>query len=506
MRAFLQRFGEREALLALGCIVSGLVFSILSPYFATPDNLLTIARNSTELLLIGLGMTLLLGIGGIDVSVGSVLGLAAIGIGRLLQAGITPALAALACPVAVRALRGGPRARRRQRLRRDFWPHSRDRGDARPSRRLSRRDFSGARRFMALGPSRGPDQSVGCTLFRLARFRARHRARLRRRLCRRSVHAVRRAPSRHRQFGSEGAACGHRGAQDPGRGFRRQRRPVRARCELLCRDLSQCGDDDRRHPCPRSSGRGCARRDRRDRRAHQPARHGLRGHSLASSSERAAPRRGAVAVATRGDRPSAVARAGRGGPVWEAAARTASSVSARRGAASRPPMTPRVSPILAILGLMWVVVVAGLAVLKPGALALSTVTAVLQFSTILALVSLGQALVIVCGGPGIYISVGGMVSLAVVLAMLLVKAGLPGALLPVLCLALGLALGLVNGFLVTRLRVLPLIATLGTFYVYSGTAVALTGGAAQAGVPDFLLPWGRGAVGGRAPPIGRAHG
>src|ERR1700723_939726 len=94
MRAFLQRFGEREALLALGCIVSGLVFSILSPYFATPDNLLTVARNSTELLLIGLGMTLLLGIGGIDVSVGSVLGLAAIGIGRLLEAGPPPGLAA----------------------------------------------------------------------------------------------------------------------------------------------------------------------------------------------------------------------------------------------------------------------------------------------------------------------------------------------------------------------------------------------------------------------------
>jgi ribose transport system permease protein len=61
-------------------------------------------------------------------------------------------------------------------------------------------------------------------------------------------------------------------------------------------------------------------------------------------------------------------------------------------------MKARFSPILAILGLLWVVVVAGLAVLKPAALALSTVTAVLQFSTILALVALGQALVIVCGG------------------------------------------------------------------------------------------------------------
>src|SRR4029077_14755398 len=128
-------------------------------------------------------------------------------------------------------------------------------------------------------------------------------------------------------------------------------------------------------------------------------------------------------------------------------------------------MTPRVSPILAILGLLWVVVVAGLAVLKPGAVALSTVTAVLQFSTILALVARGQALVIVCGGAGIDISVGGRVSLAVVLALLLVNAGCPGVSLPVLCLALGLLLGLVSGILVTRLRLLPLIATLGTFYV-----------------------------------------
>jgi AI-2 transport system permease protein len=106
MRAFLQRFGQREALLAVGCIVSGLVFSILSPYFATSDNLLTIARNSTELLLIGLGMTLLLGIGGIDVSVGSVLGLAAIAVGRLLEAGAPPMLAALAGPTAGLALGG----------------------------------------------------------------------------------------------------------------------------------------------------------------------------------------------------------------------------------------------------------------------------------------------------------------------------------------------------------------------------------------------------------------
>ena len=60
----------------------------------------------------------------------------------------------------------------------------------------------------------------------------------------------------------------------------------------------------------------------------------------------------------------------------------------------------------------------------------------------------------------------------------------------------GALLGALNGYLVTRWRILPLIATLGTFYVYSGLAVALTNGAAQAGVPAWLIPWGRGAVAG----------
>ena len=159
-------------------------------------------------------------------------------------------------------------------------------------------------------------------------------------------------------------------------------------------------------------------------------------------------------------------------------------------------MTSRLSPITTILALLWIVVVAGLAMLQPSSLALSTVTAVLQFSTILALAALGQTLVILCGGAGIDISVGGMISLASVLAILALKAGTPGFLLPALCLVLGTLLGAVNGMLVTRLGLLPLIATLGTFYVYSGVAVALTGGAAEAGVPAFLLPWGRGVVGG----------
>jgi rhamnose transport system permease protein len=88
--------GGREFTLLAACIAVAVVFSAASPYFATLDNLTTVLRNSVELLVIGLGMTLILAMGGIDVSVGMVLGLAAIVVGKLVLAGFNPALAILA--------------------------------------------------------------------------------------------------------------------------------------------------------------------------------------------------------------------------------------------------------------------------------------------------------------------------------------------------------------------------------------------------------------------------
>ena len=162
----------------------------------------------------------------------------------------------------------------------------------------------------------------------------------------------------------------------------------------------------------------------------------------------------------------------------------------------RAPLRPGRSPTLGILGALWIIVAAGLLGLKPGAFTLATVTTVLQFSTLLALVALGQSLVVLCGGAGIDLSVGGIASLTAVGALLAARAGMPPWLVPPACLLIGAALGALNGTVVTRLRVLPLIATLGTFYAYSGLAVALTNGAALSGVPTWLIPWGRGVLGG----------
>ncbi len=150
--------------------------------------------------------------------------------------------------------------------------------------------------------------------------------------------------------------------------------------------------------------------------------------------------------------------------------------------------------VLTLLCGLWVVLALTLLIAQPSVFSGATLTSILQFATLLALVSLGQAMVVLAGGAGIDLSVGGNVSLTAIVGMMALQAGVPGMFLPFICLLCGFLLGAVNGLLIARLKIYPLIVTLGTFYVYSGLALSLTGGAAQAGVPTWALPWGRGVL------------
>lgn len=148
------------------------------------------------------------------------------------------------------------------------------------------------------------------------------------------------------------------------------------------------------------------------------------------------------------------------------------------------------------LALLLAALVAGFGFANPRFLLPNMGSTILQFSTLLALVSLGQALVVLSGGAGIDLSVGGSASLVAVLTMLAAGAGMPGGLIPPAAIAIGLLLGFVNGLAVVRFAILPLIATLGTYFIYAGTAMALTNGASLPGVPAWLVPFGRGTLGG----------
>lgn len=99
------RFSVGEAVLLGALVVAVIVMAQLSPRFLSSQNFFQITRFIAEIGLISLGMTAVILTGGIDLSVGSILGLSAIFMGFLFSAGWPIWLAAVAA-VALGTLAG----------------------------------------------------------------------------------------------------------------------------------------------------------------------------------------------------------------------------------------------------------------------------------------------------------------------------------------------------------------------------------------------------------------
>jgi ribose transport system permease protein len=137
------------------------------------------------------------------------------------------------------------------------------------------------------------------------------------------------------------------------------------------------------------------------------------------------------------------------------------------------PLAPRSNLDLARLG----VIAALIALIVFGALRYDNflspynVLTFLRYNSMFALIALGMALVIMTGG--IDLSVGGTAAMASVVAALLSPyhwaAGLFGGV------AAGLTVGLVNGVVITQLRIQPFIATLAAMLAAYGTGLLLAG-------------------------------
>src|SRR5215831_11955498 len=96
-----------ETLLTLVLLLEILIFSRTGVNFATRENFFEVLRLSTEIGLLALVTTPIILTGGIDLSVGSMLGLCAILFGKLWRdAGLPPAAAAV-CALGFGAVGGG---------------------------------------------------------------------------------------------------------------------------------------------------------------------------------------------------------------------------------------------------------------------------------------------------------------------------------------------------------------------------------------------------------------
>jgi len=138
--------------------------------------------------------------------------------------------------------------------------------------------------------------------------------------------------------------------------------------------------------------------------------------------------------------------------------------------------------LVILLGFSWV--------LAPSSVSGGAVSGMLQFGAILAIVGLGQMLVVQQGG--VDLSIPGAVSLAIVISSH-EAAGDNSKLLPAILLAFAYALGagILNGIMVGRLGLNPIIATLGMNALLFGAVLGISGGTPRTTV-DLLRSIGGG--------------
>jgi ribose transport system permease protein len=124
--------------------------------------------------------------------------------------------------------------------------------------------------------------------------------------------------------------------------------------------------------------------------------------------------------------------------------------------------------------------------LSPGFASAQQIQRLLIVAAMLGIVAAGQNFVILGGREGVDLSVGGVVSIAAVLAGNIMAGGNAGIAPAIIaCVGLGALFGLFNGLGVTLLRIPPLVMTLGMLGVLQGLLVVLRGG----------IPSGRAAPG-----------
>jgi len=98
--------GAQAFWVTVALVIICLVMSWLQPAsFATPENFFNITRNFSFIGIMALGMTVVIATGGIDLSVGSIMGLTAVASGLTLEAGY-PAWAAIGVGLAAGAITG----------------------------------------------------------------------------------------------------------------------------------------------------------------------------------------------------------------------------------------------------------------------------------------------------------------------------------------------------------------------------------------------------------------
>lgn len=165
--------------------------------------------------------------------------------------------------------------------------------------------------------------------------------------------------------------------------------------------------------------------------------------------------------------------------------------------ASPPSILQRLKGLAALqtLGVLaaLVIIFAISAALSPEFLTSFNMVIIVRTLAFIGLVTIGQAMLLILGELDLSVGAIGGLS-AVAGGILMVQVGLDPWLSLVLCLLLGTLCGLVNGLLVTKLRLHSLVLTIGMAGVYGGVNLVATKGVAITAIPTDIGFLGRGLV------------
>jgi ribose transport system permease protein len=144
-----------------------------------------------------------------------------------------------------------------------------------------------------------------------------------------------------------------------------------------------------------------------------------------------------------------------------------------------------------VLVLIFLVVL--FAFISPNFFTLFNITMLLRQVSFAAISAVGLMFVMISGG--IDLSIGSQIVLTnVVLAILLAYENVPLYIAIPVCLLLGTLMGFINGMLVIKLKIHPLVTTLGTSQIFRGIGFIICNARNIIGLPDSFRVFGQGFV------------
>jgi ribose transport system permease protein len=129
-----------------------------------------------------------------------------------------------------------------------------------------------------------------------------------------------------------------------------------------------------------------------------------------------------------------------------------------------------------------IIIIIVFTIINPIYISPGNIVDIIEYSTINGLMAIGITFTIITAG--IDLSVGSTFAIVIVSVGYFLVNGINSVLSVILGIIMGFVLGIINGLFISRLKIQPFIATLGTMSMYRGIAYIITGGWPILDIPD----------------------